>query len=156
MWNDGAMEKEYLSKVVHIRMSDKQHSMFSILTDILNEDRSKIIRRLLMAEAKRASAFIEGEELELWISLLEEIESEEEMQTFIRGEAISTGRARAYKEKTGKDFDVITERIINRQAEKNYAAVKKWRAKRKLQELKKDGWFNERKIMERNNREKEL
>lgn len=136
----------YYNKTYLVRLSERQQQMLSILSDILNEDRSKMLRRLLIAEGKRASAFLSGEELDLWLSLLEEIEDEEEMQSYIRGEAISEGRARAYKEKHGVEPTYIDRRTIDKRASDAYASAKKWRAKRKLVELNKRGWFNEKVI----------
>lgn len=133
---------------LRIKLSEQQKNMVSVLTDILNEDRSHIVRRLLVAEGKRASAFLDGEELDLWLDLINSIEQENELQDLIRGEAISDGRARAYKERTGEEITYLDKRTLDRHAEKNYEAVKRWRAKKKLLLLKKDGWFNERKIQE--------
>lgn len=136
----------FYNSEIKIHVTDKQRMLVSILTDILNESRGEIIRRLLLTEAKRASAFIDGEELDLWLDLIGDIEREDEMHSLITGEAISEGRARRYEEKTGKKLEYIDKRTLDRHAEKNYASVKKWRAKRKLIELSKEGWFNEKKV----------
>lgn len=132
----------YYDKQLQIKLTKKQCEMLGVLVDILGENRSKIVRRLLISEGKRAAAYLEGDELDLWVALLNQIEMEEELHEFTVGEAISRGRQKAYKEKTGKDMSVIDDRELDTLAGKQRMWQRNHRKKVKLEKLKKlaDKW----------------
>ena len=68
----------YYTKNLMVKITEKQKMMMSIMVDILGESRSQIVRRLLIVEAKKVAAQLEGEELELWIDLINQIEKDED------------------------------------------------------------------------------
>lgn len=92
----------YYTKNLMVKITEKQKMMMSIMVDILGESRSQIVRRLLMVEAKKVAAQLEGEELELWIELINQIEKEEDYHEIVVGEAISQGMKESYYERTGE------------------------------------------------------
>lgn len=124
----GVAEESYYTKVMSIKFTDKQKQMFGIMSDILGESRSAIVRRLLMAEAKRCAAMLEGEELELWTNLISQIEKEEDIHDFVAGEAVAEGRRKAYKERTGIELDDVKARKMSNTA----IAQKNWHRKKRI------------------------
>lgn len=110
--------------------------MIGILVDILGESRSQIVRRLIMAEAKRAAANLEGEELELWTDLISQIEKEEDYHEIVVGDAISQGMKEAYYERTGETLGYDDETNLKTEADKQRVWQRNWRAKKKLEKLK--------------------
>ena len=132
----GVTEASYYTKMMNVKLTDKQKMMVGIMCDILGESRSAIVRRLLMVEAKKCAANLDGEELELWTDLINQIEKEEDLHEFVVGEAISNGRREAYKERTGHELDDMT----NREMSKTQLAQREWhqrkRVKEKMEKLK--------------------
>lgn len=126
----------YYTKILAVKLTEKQKMMVGILVDVLGESRSKIVRRLLMAEAKRAAALLEGEELELWVDLINQIEKEEDFHEFAVGEAVSEGMKKAYYERTGKELGYDDEANLKTLADKNRVWQRHHRAKKKLEKLK--------------------
>lgn len=78
----------YYTKNLMVKITEKQKMMMSIMVDILGESRSQIVRRLLMVEAKKVAAQLEGEELELWIELINQIEKEEDYHEIVVGKQL--------------------------------------------------------------------
>lgn len=126
----------YYNKNLMVKITEKQRMMLGIMVDILGEDRSKIVRRLLMVEAKKVAAKLEGEELELWVELINQIEKEEDYHEFAVGEAISQGRKEAYYERTGETLGYDDEATLKTLADKQRVWQRNWRAKKKLEKLK--------------------
>lgn len=126
----------YYNKNLMVKITDKQRMMLGIMVEILGESRSEIVRRLLMVEAKRVAANLDGEELELWVSLINQIEKEEDYHEFVVGEAISQGRKDAYRERTGEELGYDDENNLKTLADKQRVWQRKWRAKNKLKKLK--------------------
>lgn len=126
----GVTEASYYTKMMNVKLTDKQKMMVGIMCDILGESRSAIVRRLLMVEAKKCAANLEGEELELWLDLINQIEKEEDLHEFVVGEAISNGRREAYKERTGHDLDDMT----NREMSKTQLAQREWHQRKRVKE----------------------
>lgn len=129
-------EDTYYDKFLMVKITEKQRMMMGIMVDILGENRSEIVRRLVMAEAKRVAAELDGEELELWVNLVNQIEKEEEYHEFAVGEAISQGRKEAYYERTGKVMGVDDEKDLETLADKQRVWQRHYRAKKKMQKLK--------------------
>lgn len=127
----------YYTKGLMVKITEKQKMMLGLMVDILGEDRSKIVRRLIMAEAKRCAAQLEGEELELWVDLVNEIDKEEELHEFAFGEAVSEGMKKAYYEKTGKELGYDDETTMKTMADKQRVWQRNYRAKKKFEKLKK-------------------
>lgn len=127
----------YYTKHIQCKITEKQQMMFSIMTDILNESRSEIVRRLLMDEAKRCAAILSGEELDLWLDLINQIEKESDYHEFVVGERISQGMKEAYRERTGKELGFEQQRDLETRTDKNRRWQKNYRAKKKLEKLKK-------------------
>lgn len=127
----------YYTKHIQCKITEKQQMMFSIMTDILNESRSEIVRRLLMDEAKRCAAILSGEELDLWLDLINQIEKESDYHEFVVGERISQGMKEAYRERTGKELGFEQQRELETRTDKNRRWQKNYRAKKKLEKLKK-------------------
>ena len=126
----GVAEESYYTKVMSIKFTDKQKQLLGIMSDILNESRSAIVRRLVMSEAKRCAALLEGEELELWTDLINQIEKEEDIHDFVAGEAVAEGRRKAYKERTGQELDDTTAYKMTKSA----IAQRDWHRKRRIAE----------------------
>lgn len=126
----------YYSKTLMVKITEKQKMMMGIMVDILGEDRSKIVRRLLIAEAKRVAAELEGEELELWVELINQIEKEEDYHEFAVGEAVSQGMKKAYFERTGKELGYDDETNLKTLADKNRVWQRHHRAKKKMERIK--------------------
>lgn len=126
----------YYTKILQCKVTEKQKMMVSIMTDLLNESRSEIIRRLLVAEAKRCAAMMEGEELELWVELINQIEKEEDYHEFEVGERISQGMKAAYFERTGKELGFEQQRELETKTDKYRRWQKNYRATKKLAKLK--------------------
>ena len=126
----------YYTKNLMVKITERQRMMLGILVDILGESRSQIVRRLLMAEAKRAAAHLEGEELELWTDLISQIEKEEDYHEFAVGEAVSRGMKKAYFERTGKELGYDDETTLKTEADKQRVWQRHWRAKKKIEKLK--------------------
>lgn len=126
----------YYTKSLMVKITEKQKMMMGIMVDILGESRSQIVRRLLMAEAKKCAASLEGEELELWVELINQIEKEEDYHEFAVGEAVSEGMKKAYFERTGEVLGYDDEANLKTIADKNRVWQRHYRAKKKMEKLK--------------------
>lgn len=126
----------YYTKSLMVKITEKQKMMMSIMVDILGESRSQIVRRLLMVEAKKVAAQLEGEELELWIDLINQIEKEEDYHEFVVGDAISQGMKEAYFERTGEVLGYDDETTMKTDADKQRVWQRNYRAKKKMEKLK--------------------
>lgn len=126
----------YYTKNVMVKITEKQQMMLGIMTDVLGENRSEIVRRLLMVEAKRMASLLDGEELDLWVSLVNQIDKEEDFHEFAVGEAISEGMKKAYFERTGKELGRDDETKLKTLADKQRVWQRNWRAKKKLNKIK--------------------
>ena len=130
-------DDSYYTKGLMIKITEKQRLMLGVMAEILGENRSKIVRRLLMAEAKRVAALIDDEEeLSLWTDLINQIEKEEDYHEFVVGEAVSQGMRDAYFEKTGKVMGQDDEKNLKSLADKQRVWQRRHRAKIKMQRLK--------------------
>lgn len=126
----------YYTKMLAVKLTEKQKMMMGIMVDILGESRSEIVRRLLMAEAKKCAAQLEGEELELWVELINQIEKEEDYHEFAVGEAVSEGMKKAHYERTGEVLGYDDEANLKTLADKNRVWQRHYRAKKKMEKLK--------------------
>lgn len=126
----------YYTKNLMVKITEKQKMMMSIMVDILGESRSQIVRRLLMVEAKKVAAQLEGEELELWIELINQIEKEEDYHEIAVGEAISQGMKESYYERTGEVLGYDDETTMKTASDKQRVWQRNYRAKKKMQKLK--------------------
>lgn len=126
----------YYTKNLMVKITEKQRMMIGIMVDVLGENRSQIVRRLLMAEAKKCAANLEGEELELWIELINQIEKEEDYHEFAVGEAVSQGMKKAYFERTGEVLGYDDETTMKTIADKQRVWQRNYRAKKKMEKLK--------------------
>ena len=127
---------DYSASNVIFKITDKEKEIINLLTEILDEKRSEIMRRLLYQEAKRAVAYLDDEEIPLWLELIRQAEMERDMMGFQRGEAISEGRRRNYKEKTGIDMDIYREREMDELRDKQRQWQRNHRRKVKMEKLK--------------------
>ena len=125
----------YYTKNLMVKITEKQKMMMSIMVDILGESRSQIVRRLLIVEAKKVAAQLEGEELELWIDLINQIEKEEDYHEIV-GDAISQGMKEAYFERTGEVLGYDDETTMKTNADKQRVWQRNYRAKKKMEKLK--------------------
>ena len=126
----------YYTKNLMVKITEKQKMMMSIMVDILGESRSQIVRRLLIVEAKKVAAQLEGEELELWIDLINQIEKEEDYHEIVVGDAISQGMKEAYFERTGEVLGYDDETTMRTNADKQRVWQRNYRAKKKMEKLK--------------------
>lgn len=126
----------YYTKNLMVKITEKQKMMMSIMVDILGESRSQIVRRLLMVEAKKVAAQLEGEELELWIELINQIEKEEDYHEIVVGDAISQGMKESYYERTGEVLGYDDETTMKTNADKQRVWQRNYRAKKKMEKLK--------------------
>lgn len=126
----------YYTKNLMVKITERQKMMMSIMVDILGESRSQIVRRLLMVEAKKVAAQLEGEELELWIDLINQIEKEEDYHEIVVGDAISQGMKEAYFERTGEVLGYDDETTMKTNADKQRVWQRNYRAKKKMEKLK--------------------
>ena len=126
----------YYTKNLMVKITEKQKMMMSIMVDILGESRSQIVRRLLIVEAKKVAAQLEGEELELWIDLINQIEKEEDYHEIVVGDAISQGMKEAYFERTGEVLGYDDETTMKTNADKQRVWQSNYRAKKKMEKLK--------------------
>lgn len=126
----------YYTKNVMVKITEKQRLMLSLMADILDENRSHIVRRLLMVEAKKVAAQLDGEELELWIDLINQIDKEEDFHEFEVGEAISQGMKVAHFERTGKALGYDDETTMKTNADKQRVWQRNYRAKQKFNKIK--------------------
>ena len=126
----------YYTKNLMVKITEKQKMMMSIMVDILGESRSQIVRRLLMVEAKKVAAQLEGEELELWIELINQIEKEEDYHEIVVGEAISQGMKESYYKRTGEVLGYDDETTMRTTSDKQRVWQRNYRAKKKMQKLK--------------------
>ena len=126
----------YYTKNLMVKITEKQKMMMSIMVDILGESRSQIVRRLLIVEAKKVAAQLEGEELELWIALINQIEKEEDYHEIVVGDAISQGMKEAYFERTGEVLGYDDETTMKTNADKQRVWQRNYRAKKKMEKLK--------------------
>lgn len=129
-------EVNYNARQMQIKITEKEYQMVSLLTDILGENRSELVRRLLLTEAQRAVAYLDDEETPLWLDLLKQIEIERDYMLLQRGEKISEGRRKAYKERTGVDMDIYREREMDDLKDKQREWQRNRRRKLKMQKLK--------------------
>ena len=125
----------YYTKNLMVKITEKQKMMMSIMVDILGESRSQIVRRLLIVEAKKVAAQLEGEELELWIDLINQIEKEEDYHEIVVGDAISQGMKEAYFERTGEVLGYDDETTMKTNADKQRVWQRNYRAKKKMEKL---------------------
>lgn len=126
----------YYTKNLMVKITEKQKMMMSIMVDILGESRSQIVRRLLIVEAKKVAAQLEGEELELWIDLINQIEKEEDYHEIVVGEAISQGMKESYYERTGEVLGYDDETTMRTASDKQRVWQRNYRAKKKMEKLK--------------------
>ena len=126
----------YYTKNLMVKITEKQKMMMSIMVDILGESRSQIVRRLLIVEAKKVAAQLEGEELELWIDLINQIEKEDDYHEIVVGDAISQGMKEAYFERTGEVLGYDDETTMKTNADKQRVWQRNYRAKKKMEKLK--------------------
>ena len=126
----------YYTKNLMVKITEKQKMMMSIMVDILGESRSQIVRRLLIVEAKKVAAQLEGEELELWIDLINQIEKEEDYHEIVVGDAISQGMKEACFERTGEVLGYDDETTMKTNADKQRVWQRNCRAKKKMEKLK--------------------
>lgn len=126
----------YYTKNLMVKITEKQKMMMGIMVDILGESRSQIVRRLLIVEAKKVAAQLEGEELELWIDLINQIEKEEDYHEIVVGDAISQGMKEAYFERTGEVLGYDDETTMKTNADKQRVWQRNYRAKKKMEKLK--------------------
>lgn len=126
----------YYTRSLMVKITEKQKMMMSIMVDILGESRSQIVRRLLIVEAKKVAAQLEGEELELWIDLINQIEKEEDYHEIVVGDAISQGMKEAYFERTGEVLGYDDETTLKTNADKQRVWQRNYRAKKKMEKLK--------------------
>ena len=126
----------YYTKNLMVKITEKQKMMMSIMVDILGESRSQIVRRLLIVEAKKVAAQLEGEELELLIDLINQIEKEEDYHEIVVGDAISQGMKEAYFERTGEVLGYDDETTMKTNADKQRVWQRNYRAKKKMEKLK--------------------
>ena len=125
----------YYTKNLMVKITEKQKMMMSIMVDILGESRSQIVRRLLIVEAKKVAAQLEGEELELWIDLINQIEKEEDYHEIVVGDAISQGMKEAYFERTGEVLGYDDETTMKTNADKQRVWQRNYRAKKKMEKF---------------------
>ena len=126
----------YYTKNLMVKITEKQKMMMSIMVDILGESRSQIVRRLLIVEAKKVAAQLEGEELELWIDLINQIEKEEDYHEIVVGDAISQGMKEAYFERTGEVLGYDDETTMKTNADKQRVWQRNDRAKKKMEKIR--------------------
>lgn len=129
-------EVNYNARQMQIKITEKEYQMVSLLTDILGENKSELVRRLLLTEGQRAVAYLDDEETPLWLDLLKQIEIERDYMLLQRGEKISEGRRKAYKERTGIDMDIYREREMDELKDKQREWQRNRRRKLKMQKLK--------------------
>lgn len=132
------MEQEvnYNARQIQIKITEKEYQMVSLMADILDENKSEIVRRLLLVEAQRCVAYLDDEETPLWLDLLKQIEIERDYMLLQRGEKISEGRRKAYKERTGIDMDIYREREMDERKDKQREWQRNHRRKVKMRKLK--------------------
>lgn len=130
-------EDSYYNKNLMVKITEKQRLMLGIMVDVLGESRSAIVRRLLMVEAKKCAAEMDGEELELWLDLINQIEKEEDYHEFVVGEAISEGMKKSYFERTGEVMGYDDEATLKTNADKQRVWQRNYRLKKKMEALKK-------------------
>lgn len=130
-------EDSYYTKNLMVKITEKQRLMLGIMVEVLGESRSAIVRRLLMVEAKRMAAELEGEELDLWVDLINQIEKEEDYHEFVVGEAVSQGMKKSYFERTGKVLGYDDENTLKTNADKQRVWQRNYRLKKKMEALKK-------------------
>ena len=129
-------EVKYNARQMQIKITEKEYQMVSLLTDILGENKSELVRRLLLTEGQRAVAYLDDEETALWLDLLKQIEIERDYMLLQRGDKISEGRRKAYKERTGIDMDIYREREMDELKDKQREWQRSRRRKLKMQKLK--------------------
>lgn len=135
----------YKAGKIYVNLTENETNMLNLLVDIVGENRSDLVRRLLFQEAKRAVAFLDDEETPLWLELVKRAEMERDYMEFQRGELISEGRKKAYKERTGIDMDVYRERQMDELKDKQREWQRAHRLKKKMEQLKKyeERWEDE-------------
>lgn len=128
-------------KRFYFEMNEKEAVAINLLEDIIGERRQMMLRRIVYQELERASAYLDGEELELWLDLVETIEREHEYHKFEIGEL----RSEVWRQRKLKEGETPTptdsmEADIKREKMRNYQRER--RKKIKLQKLKeyKEKW----------------
>lgn len=125
----------YKAGKLYVNLTKKETDMLNLLVDIIGENRSEMVRRLLIQEAKRAVAYLDDEETPLWISLIKDVEMERDYMSFQKGEAIREGRRKAYKERTGVDMDIYREREMDELKDKQREWQRNHRRKERMKKL---------------------
>ena len=125
----------YKAGKLYVNLTKKETDMLNLLVDIIGENRSEMVRRLLIQEAKRAVAYLDDEETPLWISLIKDVEMERDYMSFQKGEAIREGRRKAYKERTGVDMDIYREREMDELRDKQREWQRSHRRKERMKKL---------------------
>lgn len=125
----------YKAGKLYVNLTKKEADMLNLMVDILGENRSELVRRLLIQEAKRATAYLGDEETTLWASLIKDVEMERDYMTFQKGEQIRDGRRKAYKERTGVDMDIYREREMDDLKDKQRNWQRQHRLKEKMKKL---------------------
>ena len=126
---------DYKAGKLYVNLTKKETDMLNLMVDILGENRSELVRRLLIQEAKRATAYLGEEETVLWASLIKDVEMERDYMTFQKGEQIRDGRRKAYKERTGVDMDIYREREMDDIKDKQREWQRQHRLKEKMKKL---------------------
>lgn len=94
-----------------------------------------LVKELISEQARRTVAKLEGEELDLWIELLNMVDQEQELHSLEKYKSLKEKRAKAHKEKTGKDIDEFDHLRLDILKEKNRMRQRNHRKKVKLQEI---------------------
>jgi hypothetical protein len=82
-----------------------------------------------MEEAKKLCFKLEGEECELWRSLVNMIERDEDYHEIAVSNAIEEGRKRAFFERTGIELDDVKARKMSNDA----IAQRNWHRKKRIE-----------------------
>ena len=125
----------YKAGKLYVNLTKRETDMLNLMVDILGENRSEMVRRLLIQEAKRATAYLGDEETTLWSALIKEVEMERDYMVFQKGEQIREGRRKAYKERTGIDMDIYRERDMDDLKDKQREWQRQHRLKEKMKKL---------------------
>lgn len=127
-------------KQIGVSLTESEHLMYQTMSDILDEGMSEIIRRLMKAEARRCAAFLEGEELGLWVDLLRTVDYENDMLNFKKKQKLSESRREAYRKKNGEELSPVEEykmdsrRDYHREYQRNRRKVARMEQVKKIKE----------------------